>query len=50
MDTEKWKSVLVPRDVYLEIKKTAQDEGRTIGGMLRVAWQSYQREQQKSDS
>jgi len=26
MDTEKWKSILVPKDVYLEIKKIAAKE------------------------
>jgi hypothetical protein len=28
MDTKRWKSVLVPREVYDEIKQLAQDEGR----------------------
>jgi hypothetical protein len=32
MDTEKWKSVLVPKEVYEEIKRTSADRGRTISG------------------
>ena len=35
MDTQRWKSVLVPRDVYEEIKDLAQKDGRTISGQLR---------------
>ena len=30
MDTEKWKSVLVPKEIYDEIKKISTTEGRTI--------------------
>ena len=36
MDTNKWKSVLVPRDIYLVIKEMSKAEGRTISGQLRV--------------
>ena len=35
MDTTKWKSVLLPRDVYEEIVVIARVEGRTISGQLR---------------
>jgi len=41
MDTNKWKSVLVPRDIYIRIKETALAEGRTISGQLRVMYESY---------
>ena len=36
MDTEKWKSVLVPKEIYEQIKKMSVREGRTISGQLRV--------------
>jgi hypothetical protein len=32
MDTTKWKSVLVPIEVYLDIKEMAKKQGRTISG------------------
>tara|TARA_R100000935_G_scaffold8112_1_gene17024 strand:- start:355 stop:510 length:156 start_codon:yes stop_codon:yes gene_type:complete len=41
MDTNKWKSVLVPKEVYEEIKLRAKKEGRTISGQLRVMFSSY---------
>lgn len=41
MDTKRWKSVLVPREVYDEIKQLAQDEGRTISGQLRLMFETY---------
>jgi predicted DNA-binding protein len=41
MDITKWKSVLVPIEVYEEIKKLAKSEGRTISGQLRVMWEAY---------
>ncbi len=34
MDTDKWKSVLVPIEVYKEIKALSQTEGRTISGQF----------------
>jgi len=43
MDTSKWKSVLVPIEVYEQIKKLAKSEGRTISGQLRVMWQVYKK-------
>jgi len=42
MDTEKWKSVLVPREVYEELKSQAKLEGRTISGQLRLMFSEYQ--------
>jgi predicted DNA-binding protein len=44
MDITKWKSVLVPIEVYEEIKKLAKAEGRTISGQLRVMWEAYKKE------
>lgn len=41
MDTQRWKSVLVPRDVYEEIKDLAQKDGRTISGQLRLIFETY---------
>ena len=41
MDTTRWKSILVPRPVYEEIKEMARSEGRTIGGQLRVVFEKY---------
>lgn len=41
MDITKWKSVLVPIEVYEEIKKLAKAEGRTISGQLRIMWEAY---------
>jgi|TARA_R100001129_G_C5259275_1_gene230619 predicted DNA-binding protein len=41
MDTTRWKSILVPREVYEEIKKLSKEEGRTIGGQLRLVFEHY---------
>ena len=41
MDTTRWKSILVPREVYDEIKLLSKVEGRTIGGQLRVVFDWY---------
>lgn len=38
MDTTKWKSILVPREMYLEVKEAAKREGRTISGQLCYAY------------
>jgi predicted DNA-binding protein len=43
MNTEKWKSVLVPIEVYREIKDLAKSEGRTISGQLRVMFEIYKK-------
>lgn len=43
MDIEKWKSVLVPIEVYREIKAIAKTEGRTISGQLRVMFDIYKK-------
>ncbi len=41
MDTTRWKSVLLPREVYEEIRDVAKLEGRTIGGQLRLVFEWY---------
>ena len=41
MDIIKWKSVLVPIEVYDQIRKIAKAEGRTISGQLRIMWEVY---------
>ncbi len=41
MDTTKWKSVLVPIEVYKEIKRDSAANGRTISGQLRVMFDVY---------
>ena len=43
MDTTKWKSVLVPKDVYDEIKKLSKSEGRTISCQLRLVFEHYKK-------
>ncbi|MFL2805639.1 MAG: hypothetical protein ACJ0BI_01390 [Paracoccaceae bacterium] len=41
MNTEKWKSVLVPREIYQEIVSLSKNEGRTISGQLRVMFNEW---------
>ena len=41
MDTKKWKSILVPREVYEEIVKISTAEDRTISGQLRVIFSQW---------
>ena len=41
MDTEKWKSVLVPVPVYWEIKAIAGMEDRSISGQLRKIFKEW---------
>lgn len=45
MDTSRWKSILVPREVYEEIKELSKNEGRTIGGQLRLVFDWYKESQ-----
>ena len=47
MDTSRWKSILVPRVMYEEVKMMSEDEGRTISGQLRMIFQKYK--EQKTD-
>ena len=41
MDTTKWKSILVPREMYIDVKETAKREGRTISGQLCYAYEQF---------
>ena len=41
MDTTKWKSILVPRSVYDQVKELSKQQGRTISGQLRMVFQWY---------
>mgnify|MGYP001487427734 FL=1 len=41
MDTSKWKSVLVPVEVYRDIKKIAFEEDRSISGQLRKIFKEW---------
>lgn len=43
MDITKWKSVLVPIEVYQDIKTEAKKEGRTISGQLRMMWEHWKK-------
>mgnify|MGYP000049856814 FL=1 len=43
MDTTKWKSILVPVDIYKEIKDLSQSEGRTISGQLRIIHETFKK-------
>lgn len=36
MDTNKWKSVLLPREVYDQLYVVSKVEGRTLSGQLRL--------------
>ena len=47
MDTTKWKSVLVPIEVYKELKALAHDQGRTMGGQLKIMHRVYDAYQKK---
>jgi|TARA_R100001460_G_scaffold9918_7_gene23579 hypothetical protein len=41
MDVEKWKSIVVPMDIYRGIKQIAQMENRSISGQLRVMFDVF---------
>ena len=45
MDTSRWKSILVPREMYEEVKELSKVEGRTISGQLRMVFEQYKAEQ-----
>ena len=49
MDTSRWKSVLVPREIYEEIKELSKAEGRTIGGQLRLVFEWYKEQAEKNE-
>lgn len=48
MDTSKWKSVLVPIEVYDEIKNISKTEGRTISGQLRLIFDIFKSTTEKT--
>tara|TARA_R100001143_G_scaffold40667_1_gene37087 strand:+ start:282 stop:458 length:177 start_codon:yes stop_codon:yes gene_type:complete len=48
MDTTKWKSVLVPIEVYKEIKEHSVVNGRTISGQLRIMFDVYLQNKDKA--
>lgn len=50
MNTKKWKSVVVPIEVYTVIAKEAQREGRTKSGQLRYMLDVYKEASRKGDS
>ncbi len=41
MDLTKWKTIAVQRHMYEELKKLAEEEGRTISGQLRLIFDWY---------
>ena len=41
MDTTKWKSILVPIDIYHRIREIAQLEHRPIGSQLRLIFSEH---------
>ena len=47
MDTTMWKSVLVPAEVYKELKSLSREQGRTMGGQLKIMYQVYEAYQRK---
>lgn len=49
MDTTKWKSILVPREMYLDVKEDAKREGRTISGQLCYAYEKATRTKKAKD-
>tara|TARA_R100000664_G_C2728887_1_gene120010 strand:+ start:618 stop:842 length:225 start_codon:yes stop_codon:yes gene_type:complete len=44
MDTLRWKSILVPREVYEEIRAISSIENRSIGGQLRTIFDFWKSE------
>tara|TARA_R100000388_G_scaffold25801_1_gene20069 strand:+ start:2145 stop:2330 length:186 start_codon:yes stop_codon:yes gene_type:complete len=41
MDVDKWKSIVVPIDIYKGIKQIADMENRSISGQLRVMFDVF---------
>lgn len=41
MDTKRWKSILVPIEMYHDVRDTARKEGRTISGQLCYAYDQF---------
>ena len=49
MDTTRWISILVPREVYDEIRAISAIENRSIGGQLRTIFESWKDENLTED-
>lgn len=47
MNTNKWKSVLLPREIYEEVKVLAEANYRTIGSQLKIMHQWYKKNNPK---
>jgi predicted DNA-binding protein len=41
VDTNKWKSVLLPREVYDQLYIVSKVEGRTLSGQLRLIFEHW---------
>jgi len=41
VDTNKWKSVLLPREVYDQLYIVSKVEGRTLSGQLRLIFENW---------
>jgi hypothetical protein len=41
LDTNKWKSVLLPREVYDQLYIVSKVEGRTLSGQLRLIFDAW---------
>jgi len=41
VDTNKWKSVLLPREVYDQLYVVSKVEGRTLSGQLRLIFEHW---------
>jgi len=41
MDTDKWKTVMVPLEIYQAIRQIAKQENRSISGQLRVMFNVF---------
>ena len=44
MDTTRWKSILVPKEIYEQVVTISHIEGRTISGQLRVIFESWKKD------
>ena len=50
MDTTRWKSILVPIEVYRQIREIAHLEGRTISGQLRLIFEQWKEDRKMEAS
>jgi hypothetical protein len=49
MDTDKWKSIVTPKDIYKKIKQDGAERGRTIGSQLKMMALLYDKIKEKLD-